>query len=95
MEDRVLVEVLHGQYRGWVLRKPRSEAENLVMTGQARWKEETRPLARVETPETPDLSAMTKEQLVTLAEARGVDVVRLDGEDGIPLKSDYIAALGG
>ena len=73
----------------------RSEAENLVMTGQARWADETRPLRRVETAESPDLSAMKRPQLAKLAEARGVNVVRADGGDGVPLKSDYIAALGG
>lgn len=40
-----------------------------------------------------DLPALTKDDLVALAEERGVEVTREDGEDGPPLKSDYIRAL--
>lgn len=94
-EPRVIVTMLTGQYRGTDLRKPKSEAENLVMTGQARWKTETRPTPAGETPESPDLSGLTKDQLVAMAERHGVDVQRADGEDGAPLKSDYVRALGG
>lgn len=36
---------------------------------------------------------MTKDQLEAEAERRGIEVTRLDGQDGEPLKSDYIAAL--
>lgn len=82
-----------GQYHGQTLELARSEAENLVMTGQARW--ETRPLPKAETPGSPDLSELTRPQLEAMAEARGVKVVRADGEDGLPLKADYIRALGG
>ena len=94
MEDRVIVTMVAGQYRGFDLRKPRSEAENLVMTGQARWKVETRPAPKVETPEAPSLESMTRKQLEDLAAARGVEVERADGE-GLPVKADYLRALGG
>lgn len=42
-----------------------------------------------------DLASLSKPELVALAERRGIDVVRGDGEDGPPLKNDYIAALSG
>jgi hypothetical protein len=42
-----------------------------------------------------DLDALTKEELIALAIERGVTVTRADGADGVPLKSDYIAALSG
>lgn len=42
-----------------------------------------------------DLASLSKPELVALAERRGIDVVRGDGEDGPPLKDDYIAALSG
>lgn len=42
---------------------------------------------------TTDLESMTVEELATLAEKRGVTVVRGDGSDGKPLKADYIEAL--
>lgn len=40
-----------------------------------------------------DLEGLTKDDLIALAEDRGVEVSREDGEDGPPLKSDYIRAL--
>lgn len=40
-----------------------------------------------------DLDALTKEDLVALAEDRGVEVTRADGKEGAPLKSDYVRAL--
>lgn len=48
-----------------------------------------------EADEAPDYEAMNKAELVEIAEARGIEVVRQDGEDGVPKKSDYIAALSG
>lgn len=42
-----------------------------------------------------DLEALSKQELVELAVERGVDVERADGEDGVPLKADYIRALSG
>lgn len=95
MEDRVTVTMIYGQYAGYEIRKPRSEAENLVMTGQARWATEHPTVPTGETPESPDLSGLTKAQLVALAESRGVKVERGDGKDGDPVKADYLRALGG
>lgn len=92
-EPRAMVTMTFGQYAGYDLRLRRTEAENLVMTGQARWCE-TRPMAKVETPEAPDLSVLSKSQLATVAEARGIEVTRADGEDGVPLKSDFLRVLG-
>lgn len=92
-EPRAKVKMTLGQYQGYELRLRRSEAENLVMTGQARWCE-TRPMVAVETAEKPDLSALSKSQLAALAEARGIEVTREDGEDGVPLKSDFLRVLG-
>lgn len=43
----------------------------------------------------PNLDALTKDELVALAEERGVEVTRQDGEDAPPLKSDYVRALSG
>lgn len=40
-----------------------------------------------------DLSSLTREELARLAGERGVPVVRADGKDGEPLKSDYLSAL--
>lgn len=51
--------------------------------------------AEAETPEAPDYAAMSKAELVEEAEARGLTVRRADGDDGVPLKADYIRALGG
>lgn len=95
MEEEVTVRMIYGQYAGYELRKPRSEAENLVMTGQARWAGETATLPKPETPESPDLGGLTKAELVSLAVARGVTVKRADGKDGEPVKADYLRALGG
>lgn len=92
------VTMMTGRLHGVTIHIPREEAKTLVGTGQARWAVEA-PEARapkVETPETPrarPLDSFTKEELIDTAEDRGVDVVRADGEDGAPLKSDYIAAL--
>jgi len=91
-EPRANVTMTLGQYEGYELRLRRSEAENLVMTGQARWCE-TRPLVAAETAERPDLSALSKSQLAALAEARGIEVTREDGEAGVPLRSDYLRVL--
>lgn len=41
----------------------------------------------------PDLSEMTKAELVELAEDLGLEVSRSDGTDGAPLREDYEAAL--
>jgi hypothetical protein len=40
-----------------------------------------------------DLDAMTKDELVALAEKEGLTVARGDGSEGDPLKSDYVDAL--
>lgn len=40
-----------------------------------------------------ELSKLTRDELVDLAEKRGVTVTRADGEEGEPLVDDYIAAL--
>jgi hypothetical protein len=40
-----------------------------------------------------DLEGMTKEELVDLAADRKIEVTRGDGEEGEPLKSDYVDAL--
>lgn len=96
-EPRVPVTMLTGRHHGATLSLPRSEAKTLVGTGQARWAAETPERRTPETPETPKarpLDTLTKAQLVELAEAEGVDVQRADGEDGAPLKSDYLRALG-
>ena len=81
-----------GPYAGQVLEYPQHVGEALLATGQAevpslapRREAETRPL--------PDLSSLTKDELVALAEERDVKVVRADGEEGAPLKSDYLRAL--
>jgi hypothetical protein len=36
---------------------------------------------------------MTKDELIAAAEQRGLTVTRADGEEGEPLKQDYIDAL--
>jgi hypothetical protein len=41
-----------------------------------------------------ELDAMTKDELVALAETSGVTVTREDGTDGAPLKADYVRVLG-
>ena len=40
-----------------------------------------------------DVGSMTKSELVELAEKRGIEVVRGDGQDGAPVKADYVRAL--
>jgi hypothetical protein len=45
------------------------------------------------TPEPADYEANTVEELRTLADQRQVEVKRGDGEDGAPLKADYVKAL--
>lgn len=40
-----------------------------------------------------DLEGMTKDELAKLADERGVDVTRSDGESGNPVKADYVKAL--
>lgn len=40
-----------------------------------------------------ELDGMTKDDLVAEAEARGLTVTRGDGEEGDPLKADYVEAL--
>lgn len=42
---------------------------------------------------TEGYSSKTKQELVALAEERELEVVRRDGQDGEPVKADYIAAL--
>lgn len=39
------------------------------------------------------LNSMKKDELVTLAKEREVEVTREDGEDGEPTKADYVRAL--
>lgn len=41
-----------------------------------------------------ELETMTKDDLVAEADRRGLTVTRSDGEEGEPLKEDYIAAIG-
>lgn len=48
----------------------------------------------VEEPEAEGYADYTREELEAIAEERDVEVVRRDGGEGAPLKSDYIAALG-
>lgn len=38
-------------------------------------------------------SSMKKDELVALAEERGLTVTRSDGEDAEPVKADYVRAL--
>lgn len=67
---------------------------DLVSSGAAEWAgAPPREEAVAEPTETRDLSGLTKDQLVAMAERHGVEVTRADGEDGAPLKSDYVAAL--
>ena len=40
-----------------------------------------------------DLDGMTKDELQSIAEKRGLEVARGDGEPGDPLKDDYVNAL--
>lgn len=90
--EKIPVFMLTGRFRGQEVKQMRHYAENLVETGQARW-----PI--LETPEqepveeTQELANMTRPELEALADKRGIDVQRQDGEDGRPLKSDYLAAL--
>jgi hypothetical protein len=42
-----------------------------------------------------DLESLSKDELKELAAAKGVTVEREDGEEGEPLKSDYVTALKG
>jgi hypothetical protein len=58
------------------------------------WKRASAPAAGEPTTD-EELEGLTKDELKTLAEERGVTVTRADGEDGEPLKADYIAALSG
>jgi hypothetical protein len=37
---------------------------------------------------------MTKDELVSLAESKGITVERGDGSEGDPRKADYVSALG-
>lgn len=67
-----------------------------VSAGAAEWigkePKETATTGPTETRSEEDLSGMTKNELVALAEERGVDVERAEGE-GAPLKADYVRAL--
>lgn len=45
------------------------------------------------TTDRDELESMTKEELVGMAETRGLTVTRGDGEEGDPLKADYVEAL--
>ncbi|MGB0437663.1 MAG: hypothetical protein ACPGIJ_11930 [Mycobacterium sp.] len=93
MERKVAVENTLGIHKGVVIRRPLSEAQYLVATGQGRIVEQA-VARKAETPEAPKgLDGMTKAELVELAIARGVEVRRAGG--GHPRKSDYIQALGG
>jgi hypothetical protein len=40
-----------------------------------------------------ELESMTKDELAALAGEKGITVVREDGEEGTPLKSDYVTQL--
>lgn len=40
-----------------------------------------------------DLAKRTKDELEAIAKARGIEVKRGDGQDGEPLKDDYLRAL--
>lgn len=51
------------------------------------------PEVRDDAEDPVDLSGLSKDELVALAEEREIEVVRADGEEGAPLKSDYVAAL--
>lgn len=66
----------------------------LVSSGAAEWSGAPPREEAVTVPtEARDLSGLTKAQLAAMAERHGVEVTRADGEDGDPLKSDYLAAL--
>lgn len=55
----------------------------------------SKPQSAPATDDAPDFESMSKEELVKLAEERGLEVTRADGEDGAPLKSDFVKALQG
>jgi len=40
-----------------------------------------------------ELDGLSKDELVALADEQGLTVTREDGEDGAPLKGDYLRAL--
>lgn len=93
MEARAFVTMELGQYAGMDIEMPKSEAENLVMTGQARWT--NRPLPKAETPEGGhEFADMTRKELEAYAAEHDIEVTRADGEDLPPLKSDYLRVLG-
>lgn len=72
-----------------------------VNAGAAEWVEAPKETATRAAPESRepdtetevDLRTLRKIELVEMAEERGVEVTRADGEDGEPLKADYVRAL--
>lgn len=51
------------------------------------------PLTKNVNAASEDLEGMTKDELSSLADERGVEVKRGDGESGTPVKADYVKAL--
>ena len=79
---------------GEVLETNLATAKRLESAGAAvilKAGEEPRELGRRK--ERTELSELSKEELVEIAEARGLEVTRGDGKDGDPLKEDYLRAL--
>jgi hypothetical protein len=92
--DQVRVRHTYGQYAGMETAMSRYAAEALRDSGQVEILGETQATPAVEAPE-DGLSALTKEDLAEIAEARGIQVTRSDGRDDLePLKADYLHALG-
>lgn len=101
------VLMLSGKHEGRVIDHPLHIARRLLDAGVAQVVDDRRRVTDVEreyatppateTPEAPAvaLDDLSKAELVALAEERGVTVTRADGENGAPLKSDYVRALGG
>lgn len=103
------MKVIHttGPNEGRVIDHPLHIARRMLAAGVAKRVPDDKRVTDVEVeyatsraPETPEapaesLESMTRKQLEDMAAEQGVEVERADGEDGLPLKSDYIRALGG
>lgn len=70
-----------------------------VLDGEGNPTRQVRPVAggtadaAAAAEETVDYSSKSKDELVQLAEKRELEVVRGDGQDGEPVKADYVRAL--
>ena len=78
---------------GEVIETNLATAKRLESAGQAVILKPGEDAQEVGGRERTELAELSKDELVEIAEARGLEVTRGDGKDGDPLKDDYLRAL--